>query len=91
MRKLADNSGQVPARYQVDRRSLTVEAVVIANGISAEVRQGRLGGRTVAIRTLRNERKVDKNKSQKVCVPFEKIMWHVLTQSSSSARNRSCG
>ncbi|KAF9781221.1 kinase-like domain-containing protein [Thelephora terrestris] len=74
MRKLANNSGQVPARYQVDRRSLTVEAVVIANGISAEVRQGRLGGRTVAIRTLRNDRKVDKNKSQKLFCK-ESIMW----------------
>ena len=72
MRKLAYNSGQVPSRYQVDRLSLTMEAVVIANGTSAEVRQGRLDDKTVAIRTLRNDRKVDKDKSQKVCVSLSR-------------------
>jgi hypothetical protein len=36
MRKLAYSSGQVPTSYQIDRTSLSAEAVVIARGAFAE-------------------------------------------------------
>lgn len=69
MRKLASNSGQVPDRYQVDRHSLNVEPNVIASGAFTDVRRGRLDDKAVAIKTLRNDQKGNKNKSQKVWVP----------------------
>lgn len=69
MRKLAYSSGQVPARYQVNRQSLSVEEDVIACGAFADVRKGKLGDRAVAIRTLRMDQKTDKIESKKVCGP----------------------
>jgi len=72
MRALAYNSGQVPPRYQVNRHSLRKDADVIANGAFADVRKGRLGGKTVAIRTLRIDRsKVGHSETRKVCVASE--------------------
>ena len=68
MRTLAYNSGQLPLRYQVDRRSLSVEGGVIASGAFADVREGRLGGKVVAVRTLRTDRQTDHYEAQKVCV-----------------------
>lgn len=68
MRMLAYHSGQVPPRYQVDRQSLSVELLVIANGAFADVRAGRLGDKTVAVRTLRADRKTDNHEAQKVYV-----------------------
>ena len=68
MRRLAYNSGQVPASYQVDRNSLSREPAVIANGSFAEVRKGKLKDKVVAIRTLRIDRKSGGDDSQKVRV-----------------------
>lgn len=68
MRKLAYNSGKLPARYQVNRESLSVETAVIACGAFADVRKGTLGDKVVAIRTLRISQQTDKNESEKVCV-----------------------
>lgn len=68
MRRLAYNSGQVPASYQVDRNSLSREPAVIANGSFAEVRKGKLKDKVVAIRTLRIDRKNGGDDSQKVRV-----------------------
>ncbi|KAF9781287.1 kinase-like domain-containing protein [Thelephora terrestris] len=65
MWKLAYRSGQVPARYQVDRHSLSREADVIAGGTFAEVRRGRLGEKAVAIRTLRTDHNTNGDKYQK--------------------------
>jgi len=66
MRTLAYNSGQVPPRYKVDRQSLSTEARVIATGAFADVREGRLGGRAVAVRSLRTDRQTDLRDVQKV-------------------------
>lgn len=68
MRMLAYNSGQVPSRYQVDRQSLRVETRVIANGAFADVREGRLKGKTVAVRSLRADQQTGDREVQKVCV-----------------------
>jgi len=69
IRTLAYNSGQVPPRYQVDRKSLSMEThAVIANGAFADVRKGRLGDKMVAVRTLRIDRQTDRDEAQKVCV-----------------------
>ena len=68
MQMLAYNSGQVPSRYQVDRQSLRVDSNVIDNGASADIRAGRLGGMTVAVRTLRTDQQTDRREVQKVCV-----------------------
>jgi hypothetical protein len=68
MWKLAYRSGQVPARYQVDRHSLSREADVIAGGTFAEVRRGRLGEKAVAIRTLRTDHNTNGDRYQKVRV-----------------------
>jgi len=67
-RTLAYNSGQIPSRYQVNRRSLRVEANIIANGPFADIRKGVLGGKTVAIRTLRVSPRTDHSETQKVRV-----------------------
>jgi len=53
MRALAHNSGEVPLRYQVEPGSLHVEDDVIATGAFSDIRKGRLGNRTVAVKTLR--------------------------------------
>ena len=66
MRTLAYNSGQVPPRYEVDRQSLSTEAHVIAHGAFADVREGRLGDRTVAVRSLRTDRQTNLAEVQKV-------------------------
>lgn len=79
MRKLAYNSGQVPARYQVNRRSLSVETALIACGAFADVRKGKLGDKVVAIRTLRIDQQTDKDDSEKVCRGFKLIIWWALT------------
>jgi len=69
IRTLAYNSGQVPPRYQVDRRSLSMEKhTIIGNGAFADVRKGRLCGKIVAVRTLRIDQKTDFDEAQKVCV-----------------------
>ena len=70
MRSLAHDSNQVPPRYQVDSHTLTVEDDVIAGGSSSDVRKGRLGDMTVAVKTLRNSWKVDPHDAQKVRVVF---------------------
>ena len=67
-RRLAYNSGKVPARYQVDRDSLNKEPAVIANGSFADVRKGKLGDKVVAIRTLKVDRETSGDSSRKVRV-----------------------
>ena len=67
MRMLAYNSGQLPSRYQVDRQLLQVDPRVTANGASVEIREGKLGGMTVAVRTFRTDRQEDYREIQKVC------------------------
>ena len=70
MQMLAYNSGQIPSRYEVDRRSLSIEARVIANGAFADIREGRLSGKTVVVRSLRTSRHTDLYKLRKVCILF---------------------
>ena len=66
MRMLAYNSGQVPPRYKVDRQSLSTEARVISNSAFVDVQEGRLGDRTVAVRSLRTNQRTDLHHVQKV-------------------------
>ena len=68
MRSLAYESSQVPSRYQVDPGTLSVEGSVIASGAYADVRKGRLGDRTVAVRTLRISQQINLHDAQKVRV-----------------------
>ena len=67
-RRLARNSGKIPARYQVDRDSLNREPTVIANGFFADVRKGKLGDKVVAVRILKVNRETSGDSSRKVCV-----------------------
>lgn len=73
MRSLAHDSAQIPPRYQVDPRSLSVEGTVIASGGFAQVREGRLGGRTVAVRTLRIDQQTNPYDVRKVRVAPNRI------------------
>jgi len=66
MRMLAYNSGQVPPCYEVDRQSLSTGTRLIATGGFADVREGRLGDRTVAVRSLRTDRQTDLHEVKKV-------------------------
>ena len=68
MRMLAYNSGQVPSRYQVDRQLLWVHSRVITKGAFVEIREGRLKGMAVAVRTFRTDRQGDYQEIQKVPV-----------------------
>ena len=67
MRLLAHDSSQVPPRYQVEPHALSVEGGVIANGASSNIRKGRLGGKTVAVKTLKNDQGIDLHDVQKAC------------------------
>ena len=67
MQSLAYDSNQVPPRYQVQPHALNLEGGVIADGASANIRKGRLGGKAVAVRTLKTGRGIDPRDVQKVC------------------------
>ena len=67
MRLLAHDSSQVPPRYQVKPHTLSIEGGVIADGASSNIRKGRLGGKTVAVRTLKVDQGIDPRDVQKVC------------------------
>ena len=69
MRLLAYDSSQVPPRYQVEPHALSVEDGVVANGASSNIRKGRLGDKTVAVKTLRTDRGIDLHDVQKVSHP----------------------
>ena len=66
MRKLAHNSGQVPPRYQVKPGTLSVEGSVITGGAFSDIRRGKLGEKTVAVKTLRTCRESNPQDAQKV-------------------------
>ena len=54
MRKLSAVSRQVPESYFVGRFArYTVEESIIASGGFADIRKGRLGGKDVAVKTIR--------------------------------------
>lgn len=65
---LAHKSGQVPSRYRVDGHSVVVEPTVIASTSLMDIRIGKLGGKAVAVKTVKVDPKADSNKSRKVCV-----------------------
>ena len=67
MRLLAHDSSQVPPRYQVEPHALSVEGGVIANGAFSNIRKGKLGGKTVAVKTLKTDQGIDLHDVQKVC------------------------
>ena len=66
MRKLAYDSCQVPPRYQVKPGTLSVEPDAIAAGGCSDIRRGILGGKIVAVKTLRCRERADVNNVQKV-------------------------
>ena len=73
MRTLAYNSGQVPLRYRVQHGALSMEGNVIARGGSAEVREGRLGDKVVAVKILRTH----KDDALRVChilLPLQDVL-----------------
>ena len=72
MRTLAHDSCQVPSRYQVKSDTLSMENGVIARGASSEIKRGKLGGKTVAIKTLRTYGDID---AQKVRVASKLFFW----------------
>ena len=67
MQKLAYNSGQVPPRYQVIPGTLSVEGSVITGGAFSDIRRGKLGEKTVVVKTLRTCWESDPQDAQKVC------------------------
>ena len=82
MRALAHDSSQVPPRYQVEPGALTVESGVVAGGASSDIQKGRLGNKTVAIKTLKTCREINPGDVQKVrIVSF--FHWDVLTTPAS--------
>jgi len=80
MRALAQDSGHVPPRYQVEPNALYVEDGVIARGASSEIRKGRLGGKTVAVKTLKIDRQIDPHNVQ-VC-PIQRFLLDVPTNTA---------
>ena len=67
LRKLAGRTCQVPRSYLVGRWTrYTVKKEVIASGGFADIREGRLGKRVVAVRTIRMTREVDADAVHKV-------------------------
>ncbi|KAF9646428.1 kinase-like protein [Thelephora ganbajun] len=65
MRTLAHGSGQVPHRYQVKPGTLSVEDGIVASGAFSDIRKGRLGDKTVAIKTLKARWTIDRDGAQK--------------------------
>jgi hypothetical protein len=62
LRRLAGTSRQVPKSYLVGRWTrFKVKKEIIAGGGFADIREGRLGGKVVAVKTIRTSRetKVD--------------------------------
>jgi len=68
MQMLAYNSGQVPPHYKVDQRSFSVGTRVISQGRFADVREGRLGDKMVAVRTPRTGPRTSRFEAYMVCV-----------------------
>ena len=68
MRALAHDSCQVPPRYQVKPDALSVESRVFTSGASSDIRRGRLGEKTVAVKTLKTCGKINPNDARKVRV-----------------------
>lgn len=67
LRKLAANTRQVPESYLVGRWTrFTVHEEIIAGGGFADVREGRLGKRSVAVKTIRVSQETDIDKVHKV-------------------------
>ena len=67
LRKLAGDTCQVPESYLIGRWTrYTVEKEIVASGGFADVREGRLGKRVVAVKTIRTTRETDVNVTHKV-------------------------
>ena len=79
MRTLAHDSSQVPPRYQVKPHTLSVESGVIRAGASSDIRKGRLGDKTVAVKTLRTVWKIGPHNARKVCVTHYLFLWDMIT------------
>ena len=67
LRRLAGASLQVPKSYLVGKWTrYKVEDEVIARGGFADIREGKLGGMVVAVKTLNTSQKADTNAIHKV-------------------------
>lgn len=94
MRELARNSGQVPSRYQVKPGALSVDGPPIASGSFSDLRRGKLGGKTVAVKTLKPPRGSKPQDVQKVRLVSKHFSGYTNKHGevpSASARNASCG
>ena len=68
LRNMAANACQVPKSYLIGRWTrYSVKKEILASGGFADVREGRLGGRAVAVKTLRISRQNDIKHVHKVC------------------------
>jgi hypothetical protein len=68
LRRLAGNTRQVPKSYTIGRWTrYTVREEIIAGGGYADVREGRLGHRVIAIKTLRVSQETNIDDLHKVC------------------------
>ena len=68
LRKLAGNTRQVPKSYLIGRWTrYTVKEEIIASGGFADVREGRLGDRVIAVRTIRVSLQTNIDDTHKVC------------------------
>ena len=67
LRQLAGASRQVPKSYQISRWTrYTVENGIFASGGFADIRQGKLGTRVVAVKTIRTSQVTDIGEIHKV-------------------------
>jgi len=67
IRQLAGASYQVPRGYLISRWTrYTVKNEIIASGGFADVREGRLGGRVVAVKTIRTSRETNNEEIHRV-------------------------
>lgn len=67
LRKLAGDTRQVPKSYRIGKwTSYTVKEGLVASGGFADIREGRLGKRVVAVKTIRMTREIDVGEIHKV-------------------------
>lgn len=98
LRHLAGASGIVPESYLVGMSTrYKVKNVVIASGGSADIREGRLGGMVVAVKTIRPTRGmmpgIDVTHRVRSTAECSNPRWLIdmAIESRSSARNASFG
>ena len=92
LRKLAGKTCQVPRSYLVGRWTrYTVKKEIIASGGFADIREGKLGKKVVAVRSIRVTREIDADAIHKVSDVAARRLAMRHTGSRPSAKNVFCG